>query len=245
MLAALTGDFPDGVWFIELGDLQQSDLVARVAAAVGVVEERGQPLLETLAAALAPRRMLLALDNCEHLIDAAARLCQRLLASSPGLRVMATSREPLRVAAEVVFQVPPLSIPPPGVTDPAELSRYEAVRLFTDRAAAAAPGFAVGASNVAAVAALCRALDGVPLAVELAAAWVRALSVEQIAARLGDRFQLLTSGDRTAPARQRTLRATIDWSHELLTTREQLMLRRLSVFAGWSLDMAEEVCADD
>jgi predicted ATPase/DNA-binding CsgD family transcriptional regulator len=245
MLAALTGDFPDGVWFIELGDLQQSDLVARVAAAVGVVEERGQPLLETLAAALAPRRMLLALDNCEHLIDAAARLCQRLLASSPGLRVMATSREPLRVAAEVVFQVPPLSIPPPGVTDPAELSRYEAVRLFTDRAAAAAPGFAVGASNVAAVAALCRALDGVPLAVELAAAWVRALSVEQIAARLGDRFHLLTSGDRTAPARQRTLRATIDWSHELLTTREQLMLRRLSVFAGWSLDMAEEVCADD
>jgi predicted ATPase/DNA-binding CsgD family transcriptional regulator len=245
MLTALTGDFPDGVWFIELGDLQQSDLVARVAAAVGVVEERGQPLLETLAAALAPRRMLLALDNCEHLIDAAARLCQRLLASSPGLRVMATSREPLRVAAEAVFQVPPLSIPPAGVIDPAELSRYEAVRLFTDRAAAAAPGFAVQAGNAVAVAALCRALDGVPLAVELAAAWVRVLSVEQIAARLGDRFQLLTSGDRTAPARQRTLRATIDWSHELLTTREQLMLRRLSVFAGWSLDMAEEVCADD
>ena len=245
MLTALTGDFPDGVWFIELGDLQQSDLIARVAAAVGVVEERGQPLLETLAAALAPRRMLLALDNCEHLIDAAARLCQRLLASSPGLRVMATSREPLRVAAEVVYQVPPLSIPPPGVIDPTELSRYEAVRLFTDRAGAAVPGFAVGAGNAAAVAALCRALDGVPLAVELAAAWVRALSVEQIAARLGDRFHLLTSGDRTAPARQRTLRATIDWSHELLTTREQLMLRRLSVFAGWSLDMAEEVCADD
>jgi predicted ATPase/DNA-binding CsgD family transcriptional regulator len=245
MLTALTGDFPDGVWFIELGDLQKSDLIARVAAAVGVVEERGQPLLETLAAALAPRRMLLALDNCEHLIDGAARLCQRLLASSPGLRVIATSREPLRVAAEVVYQVPPLWIPPPGVIDPAELSRYEAVQLFTDRAAAAVPGFAVGAANAAAVAALCRALDGVPLAVELAAAWVRALSVEQIAGRLGDRFHLLTSGDRAAPARQRTLRATIDWSHELLTTREQLMLRRLSVFAGWSLEMAEEVCADD
>ncbi len=245
MLTALTGDFPDGVWFIELGDLQQSDLIARVAAAVGVVEERGQPLLETLAAALAPRRMLLVLDNCEHLIDGAARLCQRLLASSPGLRVMATSREPLRVAAEVVYQVPPLWIPPPGVIDPAELSRYEAIRLFTDRAAAAMPGFAVGAANAAAVAALCRALDGVPLAVELAAAWVRALSVEQIAARLGDRFLLLTSADRTAPVRQRTLRATFDWSHELLTTREQLMLRRLSVFAGWSLEMAEEVCADD
>jgi len=245
MLAALSGDFPDGVWFVELGDLQQSDLVARVAAAVGVVEERGRPLLETLAAALAPRRLLLALDNCEHLIDAAARLCQRLLAGSPGLRVVATSREPLRVAAEVVFQVPPLSIPPPGVTDAAELSRYEAVRLFADRAAAAMPGFAIGAGNAAAVAVLCRALDGVPLAVELAAAWVRVLSVEQIAARLGDRFQLLTSGDRTAPPRHRTLRATIDWSHELLTTCEQLMLRRLSVFAGWSLDMAEDICADD
>ena len=115
----MTGDFPDGVWFIELGDLQPSDLVARVAAVVGVVEERGQPLLETLAAALAPRRLLLALDNCEHLIDAAAHLCQRLLASSPGLQVMTTSREPMHVAAEVVFQVPPLSVPPSGATDPA------------------------------------------------------------------------------------------------------------------------------
>jgi predicted ATPase/DNA-binding CsgD family transcriptional regulator len=245
MLAALSGDFPDGVWFIELGDLQQSDLVARVAAAVGVVEERGRPLLDTLADALAPRRLLLALDNCEHLIDAAARLCQRLLAGSPGLQVIVTSREPLRIAAEVVFQVPPLSVPPAGASDPAELSSYEAVRLFADRAAAAAGGFAITEGNAAAVAALCRALDGVPLAIELAAAWVRVLSVEQIAARLGDLFQLLTTGDRTAPPRQRTLRATIDWSHELLTTREQLMLRRLSVFAGWSLEMAENVCADD
>ena len=245
MLAAMSGDFPDGVWFIELGDLQPSDLVARVAAVVGVVEERGRPLLETLAAALAPRRLLLALDNCEHLIDAAAHLCQRLLASSPGLQVMTTSREPMHVAAEVVFQVPPLSVPPSGAADPAGLASFEAVRLFADRAAAAAGGFAIGAGNAPAVAALCRALDGVPLAIELAAPWVRVLSVEQIAARLGDRFDLLTGGDRTAPARHRTLRATIDWSHELLTTCEQLMLRRLSVFAGWSLDMAEDVCADD
>jgi predicted ATPase/DNA-binding CsgD family transcriptional regulator len=247
MLAELRGDFPGGAWFIELGDLQQPDLVvSRIASVVGIVEERGRPLLETLADALAPRRMLLALDNCEHVIDAAARVCQRLLASAPGLRVIATSREPLRVAAEVVFQVPPLTVPPPGAAAvPAELACYEAVRLFADRAAAVVPGFAVGNGNAAAVGALCRALDGVPLAIELAAAWVRVLSVEQIAARLDDRFRLLTSGDRTAPARQRTLRATIDWSHDLLTSREQLMLRRLSVFAGWSLDMAEEVCADE
>src|SRR6266498_4051751 len=196
------------------------------------------PLIETLCAALAPRRMMLALDNCEHVIDAAARLCQRLLASAPGLRIIATSREPLRVAAEVVFQVPPLSTPPAGLLAAADLVRYEAVRLFSDRASAAVPGFSLGPGNAASVSALCRALDGVPLAIELAAAWVRVLSVEQIAARLGGRFQLLTTGDRTAPARHRTLRATIDWSHDLLTSREQLMLRRLSVFAGWSLDMA-------
>ena len=246
MLAALSSDFPDGAWFIELGDVQQPDLVvSRVAAAVGVVEERGRPLVETLAAALAPRRMLLALDNCEQVIDAAARLCQRLLASSPGLRMIATSREPLRVAAEVVFQVPPLSTPPVGPLAAAELAGYEAVQLFADRAAAAVPGFALGPGNAASVATLCRALDGVPLAIELAAAWVRVLSVEQITARLGSRFQLLKTRDRTVPARQRTLRATIDWSHDLLTGGEQVMLRRLSVFAGWSLDMAEEVCADD
>ncbi len=246
ILAALSSDFPDGVWFIELGDLQQPDLVvSRVAVAIGVVEERGRPLVETLAAALAPRRMLLALDNCEHVIDAAARLCQRLLASSPGLRMIATSREPLRVAAEVVFQVPPLSTPPAGSLAPADLAAYEAVQLFADRAAAAVPGFALGPGNAGSVSTLCRALDGVPLAIELAAAWVRVLSVEQIAARLGGRFQLLTTRDRTAPPRQRTLRATIDWSHDLLTGSEQVMLRRLSVFAGWSLDMAEEVCSDD
>src|SRR6266542_933391 len=170
---------------------------------------------------------------------------QRLLASAPGLRIIATSREPLRVAAEVVFQVPPLSTPPAGLLAAADLVRYEAVRLFSDRASAAVPGFSLGPGNAASVSALCRALDGVPLAIELAAAWVRVLSVEQIAARLGGRFQLLTTGDRTAPARHRTLRATIDWSHDLLTSREQLMLRRLSVFAGWSLDMAEDVCSDD
>src|SRR6516164_5850756 len=193
VLAGLTGEFPDGVWFIELGDLRQPELVvSRVASVIGVEEEPGRPLLDTLADALRPR----------------------LLASSPGLRVLATSREPLRVAAETVWQVPPLSLPEPGAAGaPEELGRYEAIRLFRDRAAAAVPGFALTPANLPAVAALCRSLDGVPLAIELAAAWVRVLSVEQIVARLDDRFRLLTSGDPTAPARQRTLRAAIDWSH--------------------------------
>jgi len=247
VLAELADDFPDGVWFIELGELRQPDLVvSRVASVIGVDEEPGRPLLDTLADALRPRRLLLALDTCEHLIDSCARLCHRLLASSQGLHVLVTSREPLRMAAEAVWQVPPLSLPQPGAPEaPEELSRYEAVRLFGDRAEASLPGFALGAGNVSAVGALCRSLDGVPLAIELAAAWVRVLSVEQIVTRLDDRFRLLTSGDRTAPARQRTLRAAIDWSHDLLAEREQVMLRRLSVFAGWSLEMAEQVCSGD
>jgi predicted ATPase/DNA-binding CsgD family transcriptional regulator len=247
VLAAVADEFPDGTWFVELGDLRQPDLVvSRVASAVGVGEEPGRPLIETLTDALRPRRLLLALDNCEHLIDACARVCQRLLASSPGLRLITTSREPLHVAAETVWQVPPLTVAPDGtVPGPEDARRYEAIRLFATRAAASLPGFTVGPANAASVATLCRALDGVPLAIELAAAWVRTLSVEQIAARLADRFGLLTTGSRTAPPRQRTLGATIDWSHELLTTREQILLRRLSVFVGWSLEMAEQVCSDD
>jgi len=246
ILADAAGEFADGVWFVELGDLRQPELiVSRIATVIGVGEEPGRPLLDTLADALRPRRLLLALDNCEHLVEACARVSRHLLAHSPGLCLLATSREPLRVAAETVWQVPPLSVTPAGApVDPQEACRYEAIRLFADRAAASLPGFAVNAANAATVAALCRALDGMPLAIELAAARVRALSVEQIATRLADRFGLLTIGDRTAPPRQRTLRAAIDWSHELLTATEQVLLRRLSVFAGWSLEMAEKVCSD-
>jgi predicted ATPase/DNA-binding CsgD family transcriptional regulator len=247
VVAGLMNEFPDGVWFIELGDLRQPELVvSRVASVIGVDEEPGRPMLDTLADALRPRQLLLTLDNCEHLIEACASLCHRLLASSPGLRVLATSREPLRVAAESVWLVPPLELPPSaGESLPDEVGRYDAIRLFAERAAAAMPGFSLAPANIAAAAAVCRALDGVPLAIELAAAWVRVLSVEQIAARLVDRFRLLTTGDRTAPPRQRTLRATIDWSHDLLSDSERALLRRLSVFAGWSLEMAEQVCADD
>lgn len=246
LIGEVADGFPDGAWYVELGDLRQPELVvSRVASVIGVTEEPGRPLLETLVDALRLRRLLLAIDNCEHLIDACARLCQHLLASSPGLRLVATSREPLRVAAETVWQVPPLSIAPAGVpAGPRDPGSYEAIRLFAERAAASLPGFTVGPGNAAAVTALCRALDGIPLAIELAAARVRVLSIEQITARLANRFGLLTTGDRVAPPRHRTLRAAIDWSYGLLTPREQVLLRRLSVFAGWSLEMAEQVCSD-
>ncbi|MBV9205046.1 MAG: AAA family ATPase [Actinobacteria bacterium] len=245
--AAASDEFPDGAWFVELADLRQPDQVAsRVAAIIGISEEAGRPLADTLADALRPRRLVLTLDNCEHLIDACARLSRQLLASSPGLRLLNTSREPLRVAGETIWRVPPLSVAPAG-TDPAasQAYRYEAVRLFADRAAASRPGFVVGPGNAATVTSICRALDGMPLAIELAAARVRALSVEEISARLDDRFALLTGGDRSAAPRQQTLRATIAWSYDLLTGPERALFRRLSVFTGWSLEMAEQVCAGD
>ena len=249
LLATAAAEFPDGVWFVELADLRQPELVvSRIAAVIGITEEAGRPLLDTLGDALRPRRMLLALDNCEHLLDACAQVGRHVLASAPGLRLLNTSREPLSVAAETIWRVPPLSVAPAGA-DPAAAApgaeRYEAVRLFGDRAAASKPGFTVGPDNVAAITAICRALDGMPLAIELAAARVRALSVEQIVARLDDRFGLLTAGDRSAAPRQRTLRAAIEWSYELLTEPERALFRRLATFTGWSLEMAEQVCADD
>ncbi|HUY52211.1 MAG TPA: LuxR C-terminal-related transcriptional regulator [Streptosporangiaceae bacterium] len=243
----LVPDFPDGAWLVEMADTADAELIPRrVAATFGVREEPGRPLLVTLAEALRARRLLLILDTCEHLVDGCAELVHKLLAGCPSLRVIATSREPLRVRGETVWRVPPLSLP--ARVDPlslADLARHEAMRLFAERASAARSGFALGSDNAEAVARLCRTLDGMPLAIELAAARVRALSVEQIASRLDDRFRLLASGDRTAPARQQTLRAAVDWSYELLGEQEQILLRRLSVFAGWNLEMAEQVCADE
>jgi predicted ATPase/DNA-binding CsgD family transcriptional regulator len=239
--------FADGAWLVELADTGDPALLpARIASVLGIREEPDRPLAETLVDALRPRRLLLVLDTCEHVVAACAALVQQLLGSCPRLRLIATSREPLRVRGETVWRVPPLAMP--AVLDglgAGELARHEAIRLFAERAAAASPGFALAAENADAVARLCRMLDGVPLAIELAAARVRALSIEQIAVRLADRFQLLAIGDRTAPLRQQTLRAAVDWSYELLTEPEQILLRRLSVFAGWNLEMAEQVCADE
>ena len=223
----------------------QPSAVGLVTAALGVRAEASRDLADTLTEALRPRAMLLIMDTCEHLVEACAELVQRLLAGCPGLHVIATSREPLGVRGEIIWRVPPLGLPHAGEGgEAAEVSRSEAVQLFVERAAAAWPGFELNDGNRAAVADICRTLDGLPLAIELAAARVRALSPEQIAYRLADKFELLALGDRTAPPRQQTLRATVEWSNELLNPAERLLLSRLSVFHGWNLDMAERVCAD-
>jgi predicted ATPase/DNA-binding CsgD family transcriptional regulator len=253
----LTERFPDGTWIADLADADLEDVgadtpssgppsaVALVTAALGIRPEVNRDLADTLTEALRPRTMLLILDTCEHLVEACADLVQRLLARCPGLRVIATSREPLGVRGEIIWRVPPLGLPHPRESDGAGGVRSsEAVQLFVERATAAWPGFELHDGNLAAVAEICRTLDGVPLAIELAAARVRALSAEQIADRLADKFELLALGHRTAPPRQQTLRATVEWSNELLNLPERLLLRRLSVFHGWNLDMAERVCAD-
>jgi non-specific serine/threonine protein kinase len=251
--AAALEQHPDGVWLAELGGLADPALVLQaVAEAAGVREEPGRPLLATLTDALRPERVLLVLDNCEHLVAACATLADALLRACPGVRVLATSRAPLGAGGEALYPVPPLGLPPaedgaPGALAPApaQLAQAEAVRLFADRAADARPGFAVTAENAAAVAQICRRLDGLPLAVELAAARVRTLSVGDLAVLLEDRFRLLTGGGRTAPPRLQTLRAAVDWSHALLAPAEQAVFGQLSVFAGgFSLAAAEAVGAD-
>ena len=244
LAAEVMDDFPDGVWFVELAPLSDARLVPQsVAFVLGVKEEAGHPVVEALMKYAKDRRLLLVLDNCEHLVQACAELVTQLLQSGPHLKILASSREHLRVAGEASYPVPALAVPDPGrtVVLPA-MTQYEAVLLFIDRAVAAQPAFQLTEQNAPAVADICQRLDGIPLALELAAARVRALSVEMIAARLGDRFRLLAGGNRTALPRQQTLRALIDWSYDLLTENERSLLRRLSVFAGgWTLDAAESV----
>jgi predicted ATPase/DNA-binding SARP family transcriptional activator/tetratricopeptide (TPR) repeat protein len=301
----LVGGHPDGVWLVELAAVGDPALLAEVvAAALGLGEEPGTPApppAARLAGFLRDKALLLVLDNCEHLAAACAVLVGRLLGAAPRVRVLATSREVLGVAGEVVWPVPPLTVPgepgqagpggaqaavpgepgragpggaqdavPAGVPDlvgeaaaeevgagvlsgpdgdgaaPEVLAGYDAVRLFVERAAAADPGFALDAANAPVVAELCRRLDGLPLAIELAAARVRALPVPEIAARLEDRFRLLGGGGRTSDPRQRTLRATIDWSWELLEEPDRRLWRRLAVFSGgWTVAAAEAVCGGD
>jgi predicted ATPase/DNA-binding SARP family transcriptional activator len=244
----LVDDFGDGVWLAELGALEPGSVgepADVVMAALGVRDATGAegPSAGRLAEALRSRRLLLVLDNCEHLIDQAAELAGLLLRACPGLRILATSREPLGLPGEVVWTVSPLDVPDLAL-DPAELARSPAVRLFVARASAAAPEFTLSTATTRAVAVLCRRLDGIPLALELAATRVRALGVDELAARLDDRFRLLAVGRRDGPARQRTLMAMIDWSWDLLTEPERVVLRRLAVHAdGCTLEAAEQVCA--
>ncbi len=235
-------DFPDGVWFVELAPLADPQLLPQaVASVLGVKEEAGRPLLEALVDHGRERRLLLILDNCEHLIGACAELAAELLQAGPQLKMLASSREPLHVPGESSYHLSSLAVPDSKqALTPDVLAQFAAVRLFVERAAAALPAFAVTRQNAPAVADICRRLDGIPLALELAAARVRGLSVEKIAERLSDRFRLLTGGARTALPRQQTLRALIDWSYDLLSPDERAVLRRLAVFAGgWTLEAAE------
>jgi predicted ATPase/DNA-binding SARP family transcriptional activator/DNA-binding CsgD family transcriptional regulator len=236
--------YPDGVWIAELSGLSDGTLVPQaVAGALRIREQPGQPLVDTLIDALRAKNMLLILDNCEHLVEAAARLVDMLLDSCPRLRVLATSREPLDVEGEVRWPVLSLSVPDtPRSPTRWEVESSEAARLFVERAADRCSGFTLGPENTGAVAEICRRLEGIPLAIELAAARVGLLSVRQISERLEDSLGLLTGGGRTRTPRQRTLQGALDWSHDLLSEQEMVLFRRLSVFSGgWTLQAAEAV----
>jgi predicted ATPase/DNA-binding CsgD family transcriptional regulator len=242
--AGLVDAFRDGVWLVELAALADPTLVPRaVARTLGVPEQEQRSLEATVADALRSSQLLLVVDNCEHLIAACAAFADGLLRGCPELSILATSREPLGVPGELCWRVPSLSLPDaPGGGTTADVLAHDAARLFVDRAAAVLPDFALTQGNADAVADICRRLDGIPLAIELAAGRVRTLTAEQIAARLDDRFVLLSAGSRTALPRQQTLRATVDWSYGMLTDEEQALLRRLAVFAGgWTLEAAEVV----
>ena len=251
-----SGRWPDGVWFIELASLADpGELVSAVLTTLGVREtalfaRSGRPEqpdpLQRLAAALGAKRLLLVLDNCEHLVEAAAALADQLLARCPDLRILGTSRQALGITGEVLWPVQPLAFPSgqPAEPDAVDALRYPAVRLLRDRGSAVLPGFDVDERNVADVVRICRALDGIPLAIELAAARLRTLSPAQVAQRLDDRFALLSGGSRTAMPRHQTLRAVVAWSWDLLDEPERVLLRRLSVLAGGaSLGAVEAVCA--
>lgn len=239
--------FPDGVWMIELARISDPALIPQMVAEVlGLRESPDRPLEELITDYLRAKSSLLILDNCEHLIEACAVLAERLLQDCPGLKILASSRESLGIAGEVTYRVPSLFLPDPARVTREALLKCESARLFVERASAANPRFELTDRNAASIAQICRRLDGIPLALELASARARVLSAEQIAERLDDRFRLLTGGSRTALPRQQTLQALIDWSYDLLTEPERAVFRRLAVFVGgWTLEAAESVCAGE
>ena len=244
--AEQVGAYPDGVWLVELAPLSEPEfLPQQVADALSVREESNQTLTDTLARHLADKTTLLILDNCEHVVDEVAELAERLLHQCPDLIVLATSQIAIEIAGEQTYQVPPMTLPA-SAASPEAIFEYDSVRLFVDRARLSQPTFELTAETGPSVLEICDRLDGVPLAIELAAARVRAMPVSKIARRLDDRFRLLKSSSRSMPSRHRTLQATLDWSHELLSESEQRLFRRLAVFAGgFTLEAAEQVCADE
>jgi predicted ATPase/class 3 adenylate cyclase len=238
-------DFADGVWLVELASLTDGRLVPQsVATVLGIKEQPAIAINESLAKELKHKELLLLLDNCEHLIEASAQVCQSLLATCANIRILVTSREALRIPGESVYRVPSLATPDSKSNSSVEvLTQYAAVQLFIDRALAVKSSFHVNNFNAPAVASICRHLDGIPLAIELAAARVRSMSVDEVNRRLDQRFRLLTDGSRTALPRQQTLRSLIDWSYDLLNDGEKALLRGVSVFlGGWTLEGAQEVC---
>src|SRR5437868_2467240 len=239
--------FPDGVWLIELAPVSDPDIVpTTIATALGLELADDVVSPERVANALAAKELLLVLDNCEHLVGAAASIAEAVLRANPAARVLATSREPLRAEGECLYRVPSLAVPAEGSRDAEDPLRYGAVRLFVARARAAEPQFSPDGHVTAAIAAICRHLDGIPLAIELAAARTNALGVEELAARLDDCLHLLTGGRRTALPRHQTLRATLDWSYRLLPELERVVLRRLAIFAGgFTLQAASTIASID
>jgi non-specific serine/threonine protein kinase len=247
MAEGVVEEYPDGVWLVDLATLSDGALVVQTAASIlGVREAPSHPLSATLLSFLEQKNLLIILDNCEHLTSACAAFAAMVLRRCPDVKILAASRVPLGVSGETVWSVPPLAFPDSRRLPPLEnLAEYEAVKLFLERTAAIQPAFALTPDNAASVAAVCQRLDGMPLAIELAAARTSAMTVQQIAARLDDRFRLLTGGSRTALPRHQTLRGAIDWSYGLLAEKERVLLRRLSAFAGgWTLEAAEGICAD-
>lgn len=246
--AGLLDQFRDGVWLVDLASLSDAELVPRtVASAFHLREQPDRGILATLIDYLQPKELLMILDNCEHLLSACAHLSDSLLRASPGLRILATSREDLGVAGELVYRVPSLSVPDPNrIPDLGTLVQQDAVRLFLERARFALPTFEITQRNARPVVELCRRLDGIPLAIELAAMRVRAISPRAILARLDDRFRLLTGGSQAALPRHQTLLAAMDWSYDLLSEKERVLLQRLSVFAGgFTPEAVEAICAED
>jgi len=244
----LTDAFADGVWLVELAALSDPRLVPQaVAQALEVKEQPTRPVIETLGDYLASKKLLLVLDNAEHLLEGCVQFVDLILRHSPDVAILVTSRERLGMAGELTYRVPSLMVPGPrDNVAPDALLAYEGVRLFVDRARLLRPHFSVTLENAASLASICYRLDGIPLAIELAAPRLRSMSVDELNQRLDQRFALLTDGSRAALPRHRTLRSTIDWSYDLLTDVEQAMLRRVSVFAGgWTLPAAEEVCAGE
>lgn len=246
--AVLRDEFPDGVWLVDLAPLSDPSLVPQTVASIFGLHESGEtPLANILQSFFHAKNMLLVLDNCEHLIQACAELCDVLLRACPDLKILATSREAMNIAGETTFRVPSLSL-----LDPQQLPRiksfaqYESLRLFVERAQAALPEFELQDANARAIAQICQRLDGMPLAIELAAARVNSIPIEEISTRLDDRFRLLTSGTRTALPRYQTLRASIEWSYNLLSNTERAVLRRLAVFiGGFTLDAVEGICIEE